>query len=62
MLASHHPAKNGSPAQSPRPIRNSGGAITAAEDMGSKAVSGLKSAAVDFFKDMDWKHLSGRSR
>ena len=29
---------------------------------GPKAVDGLKSAAVDFFKDMDWKHLSGTSK
>ena len=34
-------------------------AVGTAEDLGSKAVDGLKSAAVDFFKDMDWKHLSG---
>ncbi len=39
-----------------------GQALGAAENLGSKAVSGLKSAAVDFFKDMDWKHLSGPSR
>jgi hypothetical protein len=29
---------------------------------GSKAVAGLKSAAIDFFKDMDWKHLSSTSK
>jgi hypothetical protein len=34
-------------------------ALGAAESAGSKAARGLKSAAVDFFKDMDWKHLSG---
>ena len=34
-------------------------AVGTAENLGSKAVDGLKSAAVDFFKDMDWKHLSG---
>jgi len=33
--------------------------LAAAADLGTKAVDGLKSAAVDFFKDMDWKHLSG---
>jgi hypothetical protein len=33
-----------------------------AASAGSKAVEGLKSAAVDFFRDMDWKHLSGTSR
>jgi hypothetical protein len=38
------------------------GAVRAAENMGSKAVAGLKSAAVDFFKEMDWKHLSGASK
>ena len=35
-------------------------AIGTAEDVGAKAVDGLKSAAIDFFKDMDWKHLSGK--
>ena len=34
----------------------------AAEDWATKAVDGLKSAAVDFFKDMDWKHLSGKGK
>ena len=34
----------------------------AAEDAGSSAVNGLKSAAVDLFKHMDWKHLSGSSK
>jgi hypothetical protein len=34
-------------------------AIDSAEDLGNKAVSGLKSAATDFFKGMDWNHLSG---
>ncbi len=34
----------------------------AAGSAGSKAVAGLKSAAIDFFKDMDWKHLSGTSK
>jgi hypothetical protein len=38
-----------------------GQALGAAENMGSKAVLGLKSAAVDFFKEMDWKHLSGKT-
>jgi hypothetical protein len=33
-----------------------------AESPGTKAVDGLKSAAVDFFKDMDWKHVSGKAR
>jgi hypothetical protein len=37
-------------------------AVSTAEDLGTKAVEGLKSAAVDFFKDMDWKHLSGSSK
>jgi hypothetical protein len=37
------------------------GALGAAENLGSKAITGLKSAAVDFFKEMDWKHLSGTS-
>ena len=30
--------------------------------LGTKAVNGLKAAAVDFFKDMDWKHLTGPVR
>jgi hypothetical protein len=33
--------------------------LDSAEDLGSKAVGGLKSAATDFFKEMDWAHLSG---
>jgi len=33
-----------------------------AENLGTKAVDGLKSAATDFFKDMDWKHLTGPSK
>jgi hypothetical protein len=37
-------------------------AVKAAEGLGSEAANGLKSAAVDFFKDMDWKHLSGSSK
>jgi hypothetical protein len=37
-------------------------ATQAAEDAGAGAVNGLKSAAVDFFKHMDWKHLSGSSK
>jgi hypothetical protein len=44
-------------------VENAGGtAVKAAEGMGSEAVNGLKSAAVDFFKGMDWKHLSGSSK
>jgi hypothetical protein len=35
-------------------IEKAGGtAVTAADGLGSEAVNGLKSAAVDFFKDMD---------
>jgi hypothetical protein len=29
------------------------------DQLGTKAVNGLKSAAVDFFKAMDWRHLTG---
>ena len=36
--------------------------VGAAQDLGTKAVDGLKSAAVDFFKDMDWKHLTGSTK
>jgi hypothetical protein len=43
-------------------VENAGGAVVkTAEGLGSAAVNGLKSAAVDFFKNMDWKHLSGSS-
>ena len=35
-------------------------AISSAENLGGKAISGLKSAATDFFKEMDWSHLSGK--
>ncbi len=42
---------------------SSGGeAVGAAENVGSKAIGGLKSAAIDFFKEMDWKHLSGPTK
>jgi hypothetical protein len=34
----------------------------AAENAGASAIDGLKSAAVDFFKHMDWKHLTGTSK
>jgi hypothetical protein len=34
-------------------------ALDPAENLGTKAVDGLKSAATDFFRDMDWKHLTG---
>jgi hypothetical protein len=37
-------------------------AVGSAEELGSKAIDGLKSAAVDFFKDMEWKHLSGKGK
>jgi hypothetical protein len=44
-------------------VENAGAtAVKTAEGLGSEAVNGLKSAAVDFFKDMDWKHLSGSSK
>jgi hypothetical protein len=32
------------------------------ENRGESAVNGLKSAAVDFFKNMDWKHLSVKDK
>jgi hypothetical protein len=37
-------------------------ATQVAEDAGVGAVNGLKSAAVDFFRHMDWKHLFGSSK
>jgi Asp-tRNA(Asn)/Glu-tRNA(Gln) amidotransferase A subunit family amidase len=35
--------------------------VKTVENAGSEAINGLKSAAVGFFKDMDWKHLTGSS-
>jgi hypothetical protein len=55
------PGEAGSPAVAAADS-NASGALGAAEDMGSKAVGGLKSAAIDFFKEMDWKHLSGQPK
>ena len=58
---------NGSPGsssvgQAAQAVEGAGSqAIGTAEEVGAKAVNGLKSAAIDFFKDMDWKHLSGKS-
>jgi hypothetical protein len=37
-------------------------AVADAENLGTRAVDGLKSAATDFFRDMDWKHLTGPSK
>jgi hypothetical protein len=37
-------------------------AVGTAEELGTKAVDGLKKAAVDFFKEMDWKHLGGQGK
>jgi hypothetical protein len=34
----------------------------AAEAAGNKAIQGMRSAAVDFFKGMDWKDLWGSGR
>jgi hypothetical protein len=64
MLAeqSNGPPGSSSVGQAAQAVEGAGSqAIGTAEDVGSKAVNGLKSAAVDFFKDMDWKHLSGKS-
>ncbi len=35
-----------------------GEAVQAAEDVGEKTYTGLRSAAIDLFKNMDWKHFS----
>jgi hypothetical protein len=35
-------------------------AVGAAEGAGASAIEGLKSAATDFFKDMNWDHLFGK--
>ena len=37
-------------------------AVGSADELAKKTVDGMKSAAVDFFKDMDWKHLSGKGK
>ena len=37
-------------------------AIGSVENLGAKAVDGMKSAAIDFFKDMSWKHLSNSAK
>ena len=50
-------------AQTAQAAEGAGGrAVGTAEELGAKAVNGLKSAAVDFFKEMDWKHLSGKGK
>ena len=64
MLAeqAYGPSGSSSVGQAARAVEGAGSqAIGTAEDLGTKAVDGLKSAAVDFFKDMDWKHLTGKS-
>jgi hypothetical protein len=64
MLAeqANGPQGSSSVGQAARAVEGAGSqAIGTAEDVGTKAVDGLKSAAVDFFKDMDWKHLTGKS-
>jgi hypothetical protein len=64
MLAeqANGPSGSASVGQAARAVEGAGSqAIGTAEDLGTKAVDGLKSAAVDFFKDMDWKHLTGKS-
>ncbi len=64
MLAEHlnGPPGSSSVGQAAQAVEGAGSqAIGTAEEVGSKAFNGLKSAAVDFFKDMDWKHLSGKT-
>ena len=64
MLAeqANGPSGSASVGQAARAVEGAGSqAIGTAEDLGTKAVDGLKTAAVDFFKNMDWKHLSGKS-
>jgi hypothetical protein len=64
MLAeqANGPSGSASVGQAARAVEGAGRqAIGTTEDLGTKAVDGLKSAAVDFFKDMDWKHLTGKS-
>ncbi len=36
--------------------------ISDVENLGGEVVGGLKSAAIDLFKDMDWKHLTGSGK
>jgi hypothetical protein len=54
LLAEQANGVSGSSAQAPT--------TQAAEVAGTSAVDGLKSAAVDLFKHMDWKHLSGSNK
>ena len=55
-------AGSSSVGQAARAVEGAGSqAVGTAEDLGTKAVDGLKSAAVDFFKGMEWKHLTGNS-
>jgi hypothetical protein len=64
MLAEQAPGPAGSSSvgQAARAVEGAGSqAVGTAEELGTKAVDGLKSAAVDFFKGMDWKHLTGNS-
>ena len=64
MLAeqANGPPGSSSVGQAAQAVEGAGSqAVGTAEEVGSKAVDGLKSAAVDFFKDMDWKHLSGKT-
>ena len=57
------PAASGGVSQTAQAVEGAGRqAVGTAEEMGSRAVDGLKSAAVDFFKDMDWKHLGGQGK
>jgi hypothetical protein len=64
MLAeqAYGPSGSSSVGQAARAVEGAGSqAVGSAEDLGTKAVDGLKSAAVDFFKGMEWKHLTGNN-
>jgi hypothetical protein len=57
------PAGGAGVAQTAQAVEGAGRqAAGTAEDLGTKAVAGLKNAAVDFFKEMDWKHLNRKDQ
>jgi hypothetical protein len=56
-------AGSSSVGQAARTVEGAGSqAVGTAEDLGTKAALGLKKAAVDFFKEMDWNHLAHKEQ
>jgi hypothetical protein len=57
------PAASTNVAQTAQAVEGAGRqAVGTAEELESKAAHNLKNAAVDFFKEMDWKHLGGQEK